>query len=278
MRSTRLRAASALLAIAAVVALAAPAGASAAGEPQITSAGIDATDRLLVNWTLAPGTTFEAVNFSSSAILDPLLEFEDFADIDNFAGFECGPPDKSCQGTATQTSYRENLRVSRDRRYFVLVTANRGDATTTSQLWVIDETKPLIPGEGKPSATPTNSPAPGAPYIAPAKGTLPTPAFTLLQPIPKTIAGFLRRGVRGRLTCPVAECYADLALDHGAKSLVLDGATARPGGRRTFVMRPTKALRARLRTRAHIRLDLTVDIVQPDRTETEVTRSISLRR
>ena len=267
-----------VLLIAALAACAAPTSAGAAGEPQITAAGIDASDRLVATWTLAPGTKFDSINFSASSILSPLLDFEDFADLDSFAGFECTPPPSSCKGTATRTSYRESLRVSRDRRYHVIVNARAGDKTLTSAMWVIDEAKPLIPGEGKPSDTSTNTPVLGRPFVAPAPGTVPDPKFSLLSPLPKTIEGFARRGIRGRLTCPVVECYAFVALEFGKAAPVLQSGTARPGGRRIFVLRPSRALRAKLRGRSRVRLKLSVDISQPANKQTEIARNVNLRR
>ena len=278
MSPLRARCVATVLLIAALAACATPASAGAAGEPQITAAGIDASDRPVATWTLAPGTTFDSIHFSASSILEPLLDFEDFADLDSFAGFECTPPPSSCKGTATQTSYRESLRVSRDRRYHVIVNARAGDKTLTSAMWVIDEAKPLIPGEGKPSDTPTNTPVLGRPYVAPAPGTVPAPRFSLLSPLPKTIEGFVRRGIRGRLTCPVVECYAFVALEFGKAAPVLQSGTARPGGRRTFVLRPSRALRAKLRGRSRVRLKLSVAISQPSNKQTEIARNVNLRR
>ena len=276
--SARARAAAAVLVTTALVAVACPSLAAAAGEPQITSAGIDAQDRLYATWTLAPGTTFEGISFSASSILHPLFDYEYFADIESFAGLECTPPPKDCGGTPAQTSYRESVAVSRDRRYFVIVKAKAGDATRTSAMWVIDEAKPLIPGAGEPADPPTNSPVLGRPLVEPPRETIPDPTLSLPAPRPVTIAGYLRRGIRVRVTCPRFECYAFAVLDHGGDSLAIAAATARPGGRRTLVLRPTRAQRAKLRRRTQVRLDLSVLISQPARKETRITRSIRLRR
>jgi hypothetical protein len=273
----RLCTATVALAVAALVACTAPSLAAAAGEPQITSAGIDETDRFVVTWTLAPGTTFDTIELSSSSIVDTLIP-DTFADYDSASGFECAPPPEVCEASPTLTSYRESARVSRDRRYFVFVTAVRGDKRMRSATWVIDETKPLIPGKGKPSDTPTNTPVLGRPYVPPAPETVPAPGFSLLAPIPRTIGGFLRRGIRTRLTCPVFECYAFVALELSRKGPTIVDGTARPDGRRTFVLRPSKVLRARLRGHSRARLQLSVDISQPGGKQTEIARSISLRR
>ena len=278
MSSLRARCIATVLLIAALAACAAPTNAAAGGEPQITAAGIDAGDRLVATWKLAPGTRFDSIDFSASSILDPLLDFADFADLDSSAGFECAPPPSVCEGTATQTSYRESLRVSRDRRYHVIVNARAGDKTLTSAMWVIDEAKPLIPGEGEPSDTPTNTPVLGRPFVAPAPGTVPDPKFSLLTPLPKTIGGFVRRGIRGRLSCPVFECHSFVVLELGRTAPVIESRAARPGGRRTFVLRPSRALRAKLRGRSRVRLKLSVDISQPGNKHTEIARNVNLRR
>ena len=277
MTSIGRRAAAALVAICALVACASPAVAGAAGEPQITSAGIDASDRLYATWTLAPGTTFEGMDFSSSSILDELLDYAEFIDTESTAGFVCMPPPGFCDGTATQTTYRENDRVSRDRRYFVIVRAERGDETLASQVWVIDEAKPVLHGIGRASQTPTNTPVVGVPYVPPPRNTVPAATFKLLAPVPKTIAGFVSRGLRVRVTCPLFECYGAVLLALG-RTEVFDFGTVRPDGRRTFVVRANKALRARLRGRQRVRLRLTINISQPNRKETEIVRGIELRR
>ena len=81
-----------------------------------------------------------------------------------------------------------------------------------------------------------------------------------------------------RVTCPRFECYALALLEHDGDDLAIAWGTARPGGRRTIVLRPTSAQRAKLRRRTRVRLDLSVDISQPARKLTEITRSIRLRR
>ncbi|MEA2218754.1 MAG: hypothetical protein QOJ35_1380 [Solirubrobacteraceae bacterium] len=278
MISMRSRAAGAV-ALATLVACAAPTRAVAAGEPQITAAGIDAGDHFAVTWTLAPGTTFDEIDFSSSSILDPLLDYEDFADLDNFAGFECAPPPAFCGGTSTQTSYVDGDREPRDRRYHVIVVARAGDRRLTSPVWVIDETKPLIPGEGRPSDVATNTPVAGHEYVAPAPDTIPAPALSLPAPTRRTIGAFLQRGIRARLACPLFECYARVVLQLGSTDLALDDRTVRPDGRHTFVLRPaTRKLRSRLRGRTRAHLKLSVAVSQPGGKETPIVRKIDLRR
>jgi hypothetical protein len=278
--TARACAAAAVLVTTALVAVASPSLASAAGEPQITSAGIDAQDRFYATWTLAPGTTFEGIDFSSGSILDPLLDYSDFADIDNFADFECVPPPAFCDGKPGQTSYGQDLRVSRDRRYFVVVNAKRrgSDDSLTSAMWVIDESKPQIPGSGEVADPATNTPAIGVPYVVPAPETIPAPAFTLPAPTPRTIAGFLQRGIRARVTCPLFECYAEVALEFSGSNLAFTSGSARPGGRRTFVLRPSKAQRAKLRRRSRIRVRLVAEVGQPGNKRTELVRTVTLRR
>jgi hypothetical protein len=268
----------AVLAIAAVVASAAPSIALAEGEPQITSAGIDAEDRVYATWTLAPGTTFDTIDVSSSSILDPDTNFDDFADVGSFAGYDCAPPPEVCQGSPTKTSYRELYPVARDRRYHVIVNAKAGDRLRTSAMWVIDGTKPLIPGDNPIPESPSNAPAIGIPFVPPAPDTIPAPVLSLPAPTPATIAGFLRRGLRVRLTCRLFECYAPLvALGTGAGIVASASASVRPGGRRTIVLRPSKTQRAKLRRRSRLRLKLGVEILQPTGKRTAITRSITLR-
>lgn len=278
--SARPRTTATVLATAALVAAAFPGLATAAGEPQITSAGIDAQDRLYATWTLAPGTRFEGIDFSSGSILDPLLDYSDFADLENFADFECSPPPAFCEGKPHQTSYGPGLPVSRDRRYFVIVNAKAQDSDDflTSAMWVIDESKPQIPGRGELADPATNTPAIGIPYLLPAPETIPAPAFSLPAPTPRTIAGFLHRGIRARVTCPIFECYADVSLNLGGKGLAVTSGSARPGGRRTFLLRPSKSQRAKLRRRSRVRLRLVAEIGQPGNKRTELVRTVTLRR
>lgn len=110
--------------VATLIVCATPSLAAAAGEPKITSAGIDADDRVVVTWTLASGTTFDSLEIASSPILDEDLP-EAFADDNNTAGSHCW--DDTCGGSRTQTSYRQSSPVARDRRYFVIVTAKVPD-------------------------------------------------------------------------------------------------------------------------------------------------------
>ncbi len=274
------RIAAAVLVIATVVACAAASPAAAAGEPQITAAGIDAQDHVVVTWHLAPGTTFYSMDVETSPILDHRQPAEP-ADLEGLAGLECTPPPPACKGVPTQTSYRGSVPLSRDRRYFVKVTAlGARDNLLNSAMWVLDESKRLIPGAPKRSEAPTNMPVSGRPYVAPAPGTIPAPRFAVLAPIPKTIAGFLRRGLRARLSCPVFECYVAIEIVLGDTTAVLESATVRPGGRRTFAWREGvgSLLREELRKRSRARLRLEIDVTHPGGKYTEIVRHIRLRR
>ena len=272
------RTAAAVLAIATLVACAAASPATASGEPQITAAGIDAQDRVVVTWQLAQGTTFYSMDVETSPILDHTYPAEP-ADLDGLADIACTPPPPACKGVPTQTSYRGSVALSRDRRYFVKVTAQGpDDEVLNSAMWVLDESKPLIPGAPKRSQSPTNMPVSGRPYVAPAPGTIPPPKLALLAPIPKTIAGFLRRGLRARLSCPVFECHVAIEIVLGDTTEVLESATVRPGGRRTFALRLGSLLREELRKRSRARLRLDIDVTHPGGKYTEIVRRISLRR
>ena len=122
------------------------AAAAAAGEPQFTAAGIDQQDRFVAAWTLAPGTSFDSIEFATSSLSDPASP--GFFAGGNFADFECARPAEGCESSRATTSYRATYPIARDRRYFARVTAKggRGD-WLSSPVWVIDETRPLIPGK-----------------------------------------------------------------------------------------------------------------------------------
>jgi hypothetical protein len=270
------RAGVAALMAAMLAALSVPGLAAGASEPQITSAGIDANDRLFATWQLAPGTTFDTVEFASSSIVEPLVPGA-FLDVDNFAGLECVPPPRSCDGNTAQTSYRESLRVSRDRRYFVVVNARAGRRLVNSAIWVIDDAKPLLPGEGEPSEEPVNAPVFGHPLFVPPPETIPAPLFSVLTP-PKRIGGLVQRGIRVRLTCPAFECYADLELRLGKTKLASADPSVRPGGRQTLRLRPSRSARARLRARSRVRVRISADVIQPGGKRTRIAHNVLLRR
>ena len=272
----RARLAPAAIALAAALACAAPAPASAAGEPVILAAGIDATDRFIVSWRLEPGTTFDFLEFSSVAITDPFSPGS-FAGRNVIASV-CAAPAKGCAAPPSLTAYRAPEPVSRDRRYFVRVNARlNGRALRSSEIWVIDATKPLLPGGGRPAATATNKPELGAPYKAPARNTIPAPRITLRSP-PKTIADLIRNGVRVHVDCPVYVCYAIVGLQLGRTTLVFSDTTVRPGTRQTFRLRPRPAQQARLRRRTRARIVVSADISQPGGKRTQLSRSFRVRR
>jgi hypothetical protein len=270
------RGAAAVLALLAALACAAPAAAVAAGEPQIVTTGIDATDRFVVTWRLEPETTFEFLEFSSVAISNPFVPGS-FAGRNVIASL-CAIPKDGCAAPPTITAYRFPDRVARDRRYYVRVNARRGSrAPLSSQTWVIDPTKPLLPGGGRPPADPTNNPAVGEPYKPPAPGSIPAPRLTLQSP-PKTIARLIRDGVRAHIDCPAFVCYAIVALQLGTQVLVFSDTTARPGVRETFVLRPRPARRALLRRRKRARVTVTADVSQPGGKRTLRARRFTVRR
>ncbi len=276
MRSVRLRAAAGALTLFTIAACAATGVASGTADPQISFAAIDGTDRFAVAWKLAPGTKFEAVHVATTSISDPLLP-EAFAG-ETFVDFECARPSEDCVLPASATSWRSTRRGSRDRRYYVKVTAVDADGDDrTSAVWVIDDAKPVIPGRPKPSQTPTNMPALGHPFSPPPAATIPAPTLALQSP-PRTIDGVLRRGIRARLACPVAECFGQLELKLGTTLLTMVEASIRPDGRQTVVLRPLGKRRARLRKRGTTRLSVRTLVLQPGGKRTRLVRSISIER
>jgi hypothetical protein len=260
----------------AVLVCGAPAPAFAAGEPQIVAAGIDATDRFVVSWRLEPGTTFDFLEFSSVAISNPFVPGS-FAG-KNVVASACVAPADGCAAPPTLTAYRDAERVARDRRYYVKVNARRGGrGPRSSDVWVIDQSKPLLPGGGRPTATATNTPVLGMPYVPPARRTIPPPRVTLERP-PKTIAAVLRDGVRAHVTCPSFICYVVIGLKLGKATLVFTDTTARPNRRATFVLRPRPAGRSRLRRRTKARLEVLADIMQPGGKRTQISRRFRVKR
>ncbi len=164
----------------------APGSALAAGPPAITSAGIDSNDRLYARWVLAPGTTFAFLSFATSPAPDdrPSPTFDN----ENVVARGCAPPPANCTLSPTSIAARLTKRKPRDRRYFVKVSALVVGVTpvqyVTSEVWVIDEAKPLIPGTpGPPPAQSTGRPATGRPLAE------------AIEPLPSLINyGFRYRG------------------------------------------------------------------------------------
>jgi hypothetical protein len=268
--------AAAAIALAATLALVAPAFAPAAGEPKIIAAGIDATDRFIISWQLEPDTTFDFLEFSSVAISNPFVPGS-FAGR-NVVASVCAVPGEGCVAPPSLTAYRSTDPVSRDRRYFVKVNALQGRrGPLSSDIWIIDPTKPLLPGGGRPAATATNNPELGEPYKAPARNTMPAPRITLRSP-PKTIAALVRDGVRVDVACPVFVCYAIVGLQLGKTTLVFSDTTVRPGASGAFVLRPRPARRAQLQRRTRARIEVTADISQPADKRTHISRRFRVRR
>lgn len=272
----RVRTASVTLTLTAIGAWAVPAPAAAVGEPQIIVAGIDSTDRFGVAWQLAPNTKFDGVYVATTSIPDPLLP-EFFAG-ETFVDFGCARPAEDCRLPASATSWRSTRRGSRDRRYYVKVNAiDAKGESRTSPVWVIDDTKPIIPGRPKASQAPTNMPADGHLFSPPPAFSIPTPTLDLLSP-PKTIDGVLRNGIRARLSCPAAECFGQFELKLGSRQLTMVEASIRPDGSRSVVLRPRGNRRRELRTRSATRLYIRTLVLQPGAKRTRLTRSLSVRR
>ncbi|HEX4344580.1 MAG TPA: hypothetical protein VHZ31_03365 [Solirubrobacteraceae bacterium] len=275
MRGISVRLAGLLLSIAALAGHAAPALASAVGAPQISAAGIDATDRFVVTWVLAPGTTFKSLEFSTVPIANPLLP-SSFAGA-NLIDSTCAAPPKTCAAAPGLTVYRSTDRVARDRRYFVKVNAREHGHTRTSPVWVIDTSKPLLPGGGRPTVAATNAPVFGQPYIAPPPKAIPAPKMVLPAP-PETIAGVLRYGVHARVLCKGEPCYALVSLELGHVPLVFSDTTVKPGGSETFALRPRPVRRARLARRKRAKLRIRAEVTQPGGKRTILVRTLTVRR
>jgi hypothetical protein len=277
-RRARVRRGFAAVALASIAALAclAPAQGLAAGEPKIVAAGIDATDRFVVSWTLEPGTTFDFLEFSSVAISNPFIPGS-FAG-KNVVASACVAPADGCAAPPSLPAFRSTDRISRDRRYFVKVNSRKsGRGPLSSDVWVIDPEKPLLPGGGRPTPEATNTPALGMPYTPPARKTIPPPRLALRSP-PKKIAAVLRDGVRADITCPAFSCYAIIALQLGKTTLVFSDVTARPNTPEAFVLRPVPAKRAQLKRRTRARLTVSIDVIYPGGKRTQIARSFRVRR
>ncbi len=250
--------------------LALPGVARAATPPTILTAGFDAEDQLYATWTLAPGTTYEMIEFATVPTPDwSLGEF--FAD-DNFAGFDACD-DRSCAGV---TSYTSSYPVLRDRRYFVKVTAIDGEDHLNSAVWVIDETQPVRPGDADVGSGETNRPVSGRPFVP-----VPVPAGTsiaLLTP-PKTIAGVLRKGLRVTVACPTA-CGATGLVTRFQRDRVVGRVDKSygGGGSRPFTMRITAAGRKQLRPLKRTKLRIFVSVFLFDGSIANLSKTITVRR
>ncbi len=265
-----------MIATLAALACTAPAPAGAADEPQIIAAGIDATDHVVVSWRLEPDTTFDFLEFASVAISNPFTPGT-FAGKNIIASI-CALPTQGCTAMPTLTAYRAPDPVSRDRRYFVKVNARKGDrGPLSSQIWVIDREKPLLPGGGRPAPAATNATSFGQPYTPPAAKSIPNPRLVLLAP-PTKISSVVRNGVRADVTCPAFSCYAVIALQLGKTTLVFSDVTARPGQREAFVLRPRPARRAVLQRRTKVRLEVRADVYFPGNKRVQLVRRFTVRR
>jgi hypothetical protein len=256
-RSGRARLAAVLAVVAA--ALLAPAAALAADPPTVLSAGINAADELYATWSLAPGTTFSHADFATVPTPDPALP--DFFADGNFAGFVCAAPPDSCSGTPTTTSYTAAFPTVRDRRYYFKVTSTDGTQQLTSDVQVIDDAKPQIPGDAPTGSGPTaGAPAPvGSKPLAalPASSTgsvRPTVSIAPLA-LPKRLGAVLITGARLRVTCSGA-CVATGSLRYLGVALARKTVTLSRAGTRTIVVRPTGKVRNRLKGRSHATLRL----------------------
>jgi hypothetical protein len=259
------------------VAVALPGTALAVTPPTILTAGFDAHDQLYATWSLAPGTTFSQVEFSSLPVPDADLPTF-FAD-SQFADYDACEGEADCRG---ETSYTGDYPLKRDRRYFVKVTAAAGDDEAISAIWVIDETKPVVPGsapigEGDSNAPVAGKPWDGASLLPP--GVVASASIKLLK-VPKTIHGLLSRGVRVRVTSSVAYSVQTTLIDRGGRRDIigLRSVGSATGGTRTVTATVDGRNRASLRAhkRAHLRLE--VEVMLPDGTRTLASRLLTFRR
>jgi hypothetical protein len=249
---------------------------AAAAPPTILTAGFDVHDQLYATWSLAPGTTYRQVEFATLPVTDPDLPtfFVDgqFADYDS-----CRKP--SC---AAKTAYIGSYPLKRDRRFFVKVTARQGSDEASSAIWVIDETKPLVPGEAPLGEGDSNAPVAGKPFdgtglIPP--GVVPSASIKLLK-APKTIRGLLRQGVRARVTSSVAYSVETTLLDpRGIGEIIgLRSVGSATGGTRTVAAKVDEDARASLRGRKRARIRLEVVVTLPDGTRKMASRYFTVHR
>jgi hypothetical protein len=261
----------------ATVALAAPLGALAADPPTILTAGIDAGDRLYATWRVAPGTTFDQAALAT--VPDPDPSDPTFFAGDNTAGFCIYPPDDGC----TATSYGGENRVTRDRRYFVMVSARVGSTQSdlSSAVWVIDDTKPLVPGDAPiGSMRPSNMPVAGhvlgsippPPVVVPP----PTAASIKLLAAPKRIGSLMRKGVRLRVTCAAA-CDLDAAMGTGRKSLGRRRTVLR-AGMRIVTLKLNNAGRKQLRHASRAEMIINAQVSSPGGATQTLFRFFTVRR
>ena len=254
--------------------LAAPASAHAAAPPTILTAGIDANDYLYATWALAPGTTFQHVDFATAPTPDPLLP--DFFSSANFASFSSlRSPGKS----VASTSHHNDYPLARDRRYYVRVTAavtGTADAFLNSEIWVIDEAKPELSGRAPAGDSPaTNTPASGRPF---APAGLPATAALDLQPLPRTFARLRAHGVRVAVRCTAAPCNAVATLTLGAVRIGRRTRSLAAGAAGTLVVRPSAAGTRRLRGRSRARLKISARVTPAVAAATAASRSFTVRR
>jgi hypothetical protein len=272
MRTTLRRA---IVLLVAAAALTSPAAALAAEPPTILTAGIDAEDRLYVTWSLAPGTAYDHAEFATVPTADgDLAEF--FVD-GNFADYNCART--RCGGTPASTSYTGGYAVARDRRYFVKVVAKGGGAFATSAVWVIDDAKPVIPGDAPLVDEPSNMPVAGHPFdgasLLPA-GLASTASLTVATP-PKRVHALLVAGVRVRVTCS-ATCGFTGELSAGGTIVGLVATGWATGGTRTVVVKPSGDERALLRRRPRTRFTLKSTVAPLEGKRRRQTRYFSVTR
>jgi len=269
----QLRLALLLTLVASAAIVAAPGAAFAVEAPTILTTGFDARDQLYATWSLAPGTSFTHIEFATLPVADPELP-EYFID-GQFAAYDyCRRA--SCGG---KTSFTAEYPLKRDRRYFVKVTANVGRERATSAVWVIDETKPLIPGSAKVGDGDSNTPVAGKPFdgtgLLP-PGVVPTASYKLSK-APKTIRGLLLKGVGMSVTCSVA-CSVETELSTPEDIVGLRSVGFAAGGTHKLAARVDELDRPIVRRLKRARITLEVVITLLDGTRKKAHRKFTVHR
>ncbi len=214
---------------------------------------------------------FRHVEFATVPTPDP--ELPSFFPDGHFADYD------SCDAAACagKTSYRGEYPLARDRRYFVKVAANAGEERLTSGVWVIDDAKPLIPGNAPIGSGEVNRPVAGRPFEGLVLPTVVPTGSASVPRVPRTIRAVLVAGVRVRVTCSLP-CGVEMALTLNGRRLARrDTGYALPGTR-TLVFRPTGAGRALLRRRSRARLRVGGFVSLLDGSRKPFSKSFTVRR
>ena len=189
----------------------------------------------------------------------------------------------SCTSLPSTTSYIAGYPTARDRRYFVKVISEVGTETAQSAIWVIDEAKPLIPGEAPLGPlTPTGIPATGREFSPAAVTTPPppppAPAAALTVPRVPTKLAFLRsKGVKVKVGCSVA-CSGAATLSLNGVRLGRKSFNFTTAGIRTVTVKPSAAGLRRLRGRSRAKVKISATATPVGGAKARVSRTFTSRR